>query len=118
MDLKFLSACVQHQQVFLPADLSLQLVSDVSNHNQAEVHVLKPQKKSYDFYSPLAKVVPHEAGTQKHFMLQNSMCSLGPKDEQKHLQELTSEYWRSLTALLGLLLGAGVGHSWPLHFCV
>lgn len=82
------------QQELLPSDPSLLLVSEVSYHTQAEIHVLKLQKKSCGFYFSLAKLVSHEAGTQKTFMLQNSMCSLGPSDEQNHVQELTPEGWR------------------------
>lgn len=82
--------------MFLPAHLSLQLVSDVSNHNQAEIHVLKPQKKSCDFYFPLAKVVPMKLVLKNLLRVGRALCALGPKGEQQHPQELTLGYWRCI----------------------
>lgn len=56
------------QQILLPSDPSLQLVSEVSHHSQAEIRVLKPQKKNCVFYFSPGEVGSREAGAQKPFM--------------------------------------------------
>lgn len=86
-------------------------MSEVSNHSQTGIDVLKPQKKSHDFYFSPGKGGSREAGTQKPFLLWNSKCSLGPVGDQTHVQEPQQPGDASHTALTGLLgppLGVGI----------
>lgn len=111
--------------MFLPADLSLQLMSDISNHNQAEIHVLKPREKSYDFYFPLAKVVPMKL-LPKNFLCFGIACALWVPRMSRNIsrcwpQNTENASHTTLTALPGLLLRAGwcgVSFLTSTHLCL